>query len=116
MSAEVLREAAALMRERAEAARTGRWIADGAVVHADWDSEPRPVAQMFGSIHEGNLRNAEHVASWDPAAALAVADWLEATAEAWPISDPAYETSVRAEALGHRQAVTVARAYLGTDR
>lgn len=44
---------------------------------------------------------------------LAVADMLDACAEAWPISQPDYATSVRAEAIGHRQALAVALAYLG---
>jgi hypothetical protein len=56
---------------------------------------------------------ARHVASWPPAVALAVANMLDAIAEAWPVSDPVYAKTSRAEALGHRQALVLARAYLG---
>lgn len=67
MSAEILRRAAAAMRERAEAV-------DG------WYS-----AAAWATTHPFSLpiepADAEHIASWHPAVALAVADWLDATAE-----------------------------------
>jgi len=113
MSAETLRRAASLMRERAEGATPGPWTCYGD--HLVWPSEQGPAANdpilaMVGEAHEDS---AEHIASWHPAVALAVADWLDAVAEAWPISEPDYGLSVRAEAVGHRQALAVARAYLG---
>jgi hypothetical protein len=86
MTAEVLREAAALMRERAEAARAGRWgrtesTPGGTLVVADRAAGPVRVASCTGSLPEGNEANATHIASWHPAVALAVADWLEDIAE-----------------------------------
>lgn len=84
MSAAELREAAALMRSRAEKA-TG-------VTH-HWDALPAGVgvARVFcGQVFiaktdetlGGGGSNAEHIASWHPAVALAVADWLDAEATA----------------------------------
>lgn len=84
MSAEVLRRAASLMRERAEAARAGRWFQEGDEVRANW-TLVRQVATCHGSIDIGNVANAAHIASWHPAVALAVADWLDAVAAVhWP--------------------------------
>lgn len=99
MSADILRRAAVLMRERAEAARAGRWVADGQIVTANWEHEPRAVVYCDGSpIREGNVANAAHIAGMDPAVARAVADWLEATA----ITD-----------ANAPYALTAASAYLG---
>lgn len=87
MSAEILRKAASLMRERAEAATPGPWI--------PFDAD------------------ADHIASWHPAVALAVADWLDATADDWDRSTaPIPVSDIRLDA---RAALAVARAYLGSD-
>ena len=102
MSAETLRRAAALMRERAEGARAGRWFAEGDEVRADW-TLVRQVATCHGSIDQGNRANAAHIASWSPPVALAVADWLDAEAE---LHEWEYDTT---------GALAVARAYLGED-
>lgn len=56
------------------------------------------------------LRETETDPRW-----LRVADWLDAAAEAWPVSEPNYWSTVRAEALGHRQALATARAVLGDE-
>lgn len=100
MSAELLRRAASLMRERA--------------THPDMSTSPWS-ASPHGDVHDdGSLwvcdtqsgEAAEHIASWHPAVALAVVDWLNAYAE-------------RMEVLGHAigsnqgHALAVARAYLG---
>lgn len=96
MSAAELRQAAALMRERAEAApddmatpsdMTG-WACDGSWI-VDYDE-----------------RAANHFAHWHPAVALAVADWLDT------------EANHVESGYGQRggQALAVARAYLGVDR
>lgn len=91
MSAETLREAAALMRKRAEAA-----------------------AECFAQITESvtvrfptgvDTRPAEHYFSWNPAAALAVADLLDQSAF-W------MEGGSEPDDL----ALAVARAYLGSDQ
>lgn len=118
MSASRLREAAALMRERAEAARAGRWsiatsslTPDGHLVVAEWEHAPKRVATCSGSLPEGNLLNAEHIASWHPAVALAVADWLDHEAQ---IAD---EDAADGYSMGPRYpGLLVANAYLGSDR
>jgi hypothetical protein len=81
MSAEILRRAAASMRERAEdaAAVPGLW--NGCCASPD---------------------HAAYVASWPPAVALAVADWLDSTANDYNLTS---KTVARAFA--------VARTYLG---
>ena len=106
VSADILRRAAALMRERAEAATLGPWaeVADGELIGC--------LAVVAGGADEFNVApavipaNADHIASWHPAVALAVADWLtehaadhEGTFAACPWSDCA--------------ALAVARAFLG---
>lgn len=107
MSADVLRQAAALMRSRAEAA-TG-------VAH-HWrvarNSKPGAGFVACGGVHiavtdealTGGPSNAEHIASWHPAVALAVADWLDREAD---------YADVRG--IVAPPALAVATAYLGTD-
>lgn len=108
--ADLLRRAAALMRERAEAATwtAAPWGVDeiGAVWAQEADGQPIPISSRSTDA------DAEHIASWHPAVALAVADWLDAEAE-----------SHRADLVGPfpsaccrmSQALAVARAYLGSD-
>lgn len=79
MSAERLREAAALMRERAEAATPGPW--------QFWP--PPDMLHDYGWVGRGGMfvaepsqtpegiKDAVHIASWHPAVALAVADLLD---------------------------------------
>ena len=120
MSTELLREAAALMRERATAATPGPWseVGDGELMGC--------FAVVAGGEDEFNVApaiipiNAEHIASWHPVVALAVADWLHtAGADLWahgPLcicttgcdacDDNLWEPHVR-------DALAVARAYLG---
>lgn len=108
MSASLLREAAALMRERAEAARPDHpWydrgdIAEGMAAFTDSGDEPHI--------------DAEHIASWHPAVALAVADWLDdhaETAEMFTAKEiPASSWSMNWQ-TSHNRALAVARAYLG---
>src|SRR5690349_8101308 len=89
MSADLLREAAALMRSRAEGATGGRWVVsgDGIYVNPDWTDEgwltyDALVAEVSDSPDEAVTEDdAEHIASWHPAVALAVADWLDDHAE-----------------------------------
>jgi hypothetical protein len=113
VSAETLRRAAALMRERAEAARAGRWLADGSELFADWE-DSRYIGVCDGSLAEGNVANAEHIASWHPAVALAVADWLDAQAadvESFVDGEVGWVTVEWRAA--NTAALIVARAYLG---
>jgi hypothetical protein len=115
MSADMLREAAALMRQRAEAAKPSPW---GSGLMGVWSEETGYIAS---SVHEHNpckeaiIDGADrvHIASWHPAVARAVADWLEATAaenDAPEGSALAFANFCTADALA---AVEVARAYLG---
>ena len=118
MSSELLREAAALMRERAEAATwtDAPWGVDeiGAVWAQEADGQSVPISSR--STDE----NAEHIASWHPAVALAVADWLTVTA--WWIEDELHDdpaapmdwtSSTGATAERVKAALKVARTYLG---
>ena len=92
MSADLLREAAALMRSRAKTATEGPWsltfIPESAV-----PSQHAVDRHYVMGCFDGNARNpagpaamceyepdAEHIAGMHPAVALAVADWLDATA------------------------------------
>lgn len=122
MSAGLLREAAAKMRERAEAATPGPWRALSETSGAmSWDVEVvagddrlctfDPSDYPDGIQDVAPEDDAEHIASWHPDVALAVADWLDLAARRAEV----------AEGLGDgvwmqidRAAVTVARAYLGT--
>ena len=102
MSAELLREAAAKMRELAEGATPGPW---------EWDDKhygifPGPqvdgCCEGDGFIHHS--ADAKHIAAWHPGVALAVADWLDREAELadWECdAEPA--------------AIDLARAFLGGD-
>ena len=119
--ADTLREAATLIRERANAATPGPWhVCD----EPEWSEEDgrgvcgpahEPIARLAEDWYEPDPgeptaeNDADHIASWHPAVALAVADWLEQMARAkvgtsygdLPFEDSAYE---------------VARTYLGRDQ
>lgn len=82
---DTLRRAASLMRKQAEA------------VGGPWHSAETLHEDMW---HDGV--DADFVASWHPAVALAVADWLDCANEWAPNEEPEYEA-----------ALAVARAYLG---
>lgn len=118
MTAPELREAAALMRERAKAADSqGAWEVGMRYSRgADWI---RPVYDNDGTvceIHEGDADDAPgscedlaaHIASWHPVVALAVADWLEQMARG--MAGTSYGDLPFEDA-----ALAVARAYLGTE-
>lgn len=95
MTAELLREAASLMRERALKAKAEPQTIHGGVVYGVW------------------VRRA-HYMTIPPAFALAVADWLDRTAGIAP-PDPHHEGE-RCETCENVAAATaVARAYLGRD-
>ena len=93
MSADLLRRAASLMRERAEAATPGPWRFTDAETVADvWDGglvvvNPNrdPIANVSDQWYESDpdepapVDDARHIASWHPAVALAVAgasNWI----------------------------------------
>lgn len=102
MSAETLREAARLMRERAECLAPVRWEGsphgDVHTTDTDWVCD------------SGSGETAEHIASWHPDVALAVADWLDSTAnDVEHVHSPVYNLTSTTVA----RAVAVANAYLG---
>jgi hypothetical protein len=97
MSAEVLRQAARLMRENAT---TTEAMGD------PWYDAEALVAETDDYI---GAEEAAHIASWPPAVALAVADWLDTTAD----NESRFGAAIR---MGHGDALAVARAYLGSDQ
>ena len=125
-AADILRRAAALMRERAEAATPGPWAweppsgekrpqGDESLVTAyvpDGDEHPATVLYGWGydaSGIDGKDADRAHIASWHPAVALAVADWLDHAAESADLNRSPYVD----DHLSH--ALNVARRYLGED-
>ena len=123
MSAETLRKAAALMRERAEAACPSPWrLGEHATLGPNevWGDDDgwnaSAVATTRTRLNPGGTfhadADAEHIASWHPAVALAVALWLEhaaARAEMKLLHGGGTEAVWSRE----RDALAVARAYLG---
>lgn len=119
MSADLLREAAALMRERAEAATPGPWehhrdhggreTGDGELLIGNIGDSGggRRAADFIGKCWGWGPQqpNAAHIASWHPAVALAVADWLDGEA--------GYVERHAASDLTTARALAVARTYLG---
>jgi hypothetical protein len=112
VSADTLRKAAALMRERADFPSPSFWSAafiEGAFAaheHVDIDAVGVPDTISHA---------AEHIASWHPAVALAVADLLdnEASLIEGAASHPDLHmplNSARCDLL-----LATARAYLGSD-
>lgn len=109
MSTDTIRRAAAAMRERAEAATPGTWMPDpdeevGTAEVIIEEYECHEVARIscdFGT-------DAAHIASWHPAVALAVADWLEVVA-GYGEPQPGHGTR------NFDAALVAARAYLGED-
>lgn len=134
--APVLRRAAALMRERADAATRGPWrvsYLEGVLLCVDGaPGTDHMVAEPYlcgDKRHEGRQEaDAEHIASWHPGVAVTVAAWLDDEAE--EAEDSITQRVDREADLGDlgclqcRQAwpgycrcwdtaLTVARAYLG---
>jgi hypothetical protein len=125
MSAD-LRRAAALMRERANRAAPGRWYPSDQPesmwdVESVSDAEPAGIAVAAATAQTGACvqEDAEHIASWHPAVALAVADLLDAEA-ARVERDNAHLVSQHGEDGGgvvhvapSAHCAYLARAYLG---
>jgi hypothetical protein len=109
--AEVMRRAAKLMRERAEGCEPRRWFRyDTGKDYPQRIASEGNVALIAETFIDPSHRpyEAEHIASWNPLVAAAVADWMDAAAA----------TAARAEAEGasvhaDSHALKVARAYLG---
>lgn len=125
MSAEILRRAAALMRERAEAAMPGPWVRSGSSIETDHSCSLShdcwPVADTYsGRKPDGSQQSpsrlrddAEHIASWHPAVAIAVADWLDVHAGDLASSGGHLPSCDSPGDVEH--ALAVARAYLGEE-
>lgn len=128
MTAELLREAAALMRRRAEAATPGPWessvwdsglsyralnasvitsLMGDSVANADYDGYAE-------GPHGAEGADAAHIASWHPLVALAVADWLDSAAREHDEAECFAFEPPNGCHEAHR-ALAVARAYLGRD-
>ena len=119
MSAEVLRKAAALMRERAEKATAEvcpewtraavRHIARNCEIECYHDQGSISAAHPKHHDSEGEPNqwsrydDADHIASWHPAVALAVADLM----------DTAATHQVGFTPVARERITAVARAYLG---
>ena len=108
--ADLLRRAAALMRERAtdagEAWGTDKWTAG----ETGWDDRQGGTydVQSAGGLVAvaGCEELAEHIASWHPAVALAVATWLDSHADIH---------ALRRRLIVPCPALATARAFLGSD-
>lgn len=106
---ETLRKAATLIRERAQAANTD----EARTPYGDTRIGVVP-PERWGAMVDDYLGGevGAHCASWHPAVALAVADWLDAAAE-----DEEMFRRLRYSTVGHlgeNPALAVARAYLGS--
>jgi hypothetical protein len=97
------------MRERAEAATcVFPWRAEGRDVTATQDYDGFNPDWNMGFTLAACMRQdeAEHIASWHPLVALAVAEWLDAAARRFENDNPFGAKELLAQAL------KVARAYL----
>lgn len=122
--ADLLRRAATLARETANAATCVPWTAElhrhrqtGAPVGA----EVHPVVKMEGNGDGGvsTHADAQHLALWHPGVALAVATWLEDVADLHEPHPHAYGCDWCSDedwpCADTRNALAVARALLGKD-
>lgn len=118
--AETLREAAALIRTYADSATPGPWAAvAGAFGNpSEGPDHMRVIQRPCRNAHHAVARaeytsyggaDTEHIASWHPGVARAVANWLDATALEFDSLD-----FTHTEQRGGRRtaALAVARAYL----
>jgi hypothetical protein len=129
VSAARLREAAALMRRRAEAATPGPWEGyydDSSLpywsVITDRTGDQVATHDLRGGYEEPHGiegADAYHIASWHPAVALTVADWLDEMATdfepEWARLVKGFGEDAAREFLPTRydDAFKVANAYLG---
>lgn len=130
--ADELREAARRMRDTAQAATPSADPLPGGWAGFGTDADTLGRSMLFGGPAENGYRTStifstaeerlcdectgasdadvQHIASWHPAVALAVADWLDYAADKWGDTDPMFiGRGVHVDA-----ALKVARSYLGT--
>ncbi len=80
--AETLRRAAALMRQRAEAASCGPWIVESDGDGNLWIQDPVAPLACIGEEEDASTRaDAEYIAAMHPGVALAIADQWDAVIE-----------------------------------
>jgi len=72
-----IRAAAALMRERALAATGSPWVADDTEIYSEVQGGSWVAETLQLDDATAGAANGEHIASWDPAVAEAVADLLD---------------------------------------
>jgi hypothetical protein len=109
--ADLLRTAAKSMRERAQAATPGPWWTyHRPSVEGVWASgRPGGAGRRVAYVPPYDTGAAAYIASWHPAAALAVADWLKEYADLYESSRHRH----RPVFGDHEHAMALARAYLG---
>ena len=88
MSAELLRRAATILRERAEAATPGPWKqTDGFRSHDDDRAYVVPTGREVHYVCAGGVlgvdEDAPYIATMHPGVGLAIAKWLEDVAAGW---------------------------------
>jgi hypothetical protein len=133
MSAEVLRQAASLMRERATECLDESVGLDEESWYRVKDATDLTVWTKWAAFAQCNLTDAEHIASWHPVVALAVATMLDGArcglhcdadgkrspyCSACEDSGCDHECPDRVQCKhtrGYTDALAVARAYLGSD-
>lgn len=123
----MLREAAELMRKRAGNAVVGPWrtepergpgqrLTGGGHVYSE---HVRDVGEFADEVADTlDMSDAEHIASWHPAVALAVADWLDQWADHLSTCENGdYSCEIGAGSYSdgtcNDAALAVASAYLG---
>lgn len=112
MTAQLLREAALFMRERAEFAPDSPWSADLRPDGRCWIDVPDEDGHAW-SMH-GFPAGAVHIASWHPAVALAVALLLDNEANAMDSADQGH-TEQGYNNARRQLLVDIAQKYLGRD-
>lgn len=108
-AADTIRSAATLMRQRAEAATAGPWRVEPDGAGTVWvQTTMAPIACAGDEADPSVTADAEHIASWHPAVALAVAAWMDSLGRAFAgmQAEPHPDGAVA-------QALRIARTYLG---
>ena len=128
MSAELLRQAATILRERAEAATPGPWEAN---MHSPdmggrhgWDLRgPRNLGPLGAVVSARMLSgNAHYIATMHPGVGLALAKWLDDVAAGWPWDDDGEGgiwddgMPMRLDESQDSHALALARLIVGADR
>lgn len=103
-----IREAARLMRDRANNATPGPWYPDGEIGVYAYGAPETPTCPNVFSFGKASLSDIEHIAGFGPDVATAVADLLDS------VADHRDATGSRPE-VGADVVLRLAVAYLGDD-